>query len=122
MTELDDAEQREMLDSLLEIGPSRPLIILEARSAPEILAVSALAQGLAAVQFPRESCSVEGGALYVYHRAALGALLQAHSEAVLAVGLPLQSDAFVARIATVRFAPDHPAHKIIAAALGRTVE
>jgi hypothetical protein len=123
-----DAEQRQLLDSLLEIGPSKPLgcfpitVIIYANSAPEIVAAAALAHGLAAVKFPAEACCIQSGALYVYDRAALKAFLQARAAAVSAAGLPLQPDAFVVQIATVRFAPEHAAHPIIAAALGEGVE
>ena len=122
------AEQRQMLDSLLAIGPSRPLIcfpisaIIDANSAPEIVAASALALGLAAVKFPAETCCIQGGALYVYDRAALKAFLQVSAVAVSAAGLPLQPDAFVVRIATVRFPAEHLARPIIAAALGGALE
>jgi hypothetical protein len=122
------AEQRQMLDSLLAIGQSRPLVcfpitvIIQADSAPEIVAASALAQGLAAVKFPAEVCCIQGGALYVYDRAALEAFLKARAVAVSAAGLPSQPDAFVVQIATVRFAREHAAHRIIAAALGKVVE
>jgi hypothetical protein len=124
----NDAEQRAMLDSLPAIGQSRPLscfpisVIIDAHSAPEIVAASALAQGLAVVKFLGEACCIQGGALYVYDRAALKAFLQARAVAVSAVGLPLQPDAFVVQIATVRFGPDHAAHTIIAAVLGGTPE
>jgi hypothetical protein len=122
------AEQRQMLDSLLAIGQSRPLIcfpisaIIDANSAPEIVAASALALGLAAVKFPNETCCVQGGALYVYDRAALKAFLQVRAVAVGAAGLPLQPDAFVVQIATIRFPAEHLARPIIAAVLGKVVE
>jgi hypothetical protein len=122
------AEQRQMLDSLLAIGQLRPLVcfpisaIIDANSAPEIVAASALARGLAAVKFPTETCCIQGGALYVYDRAALKAFLQVRAVAVSAAGLPLQPDAFVVQIATVRFPADHFARPIIAAVLGEVVE
>jgi hypothetical protein len=121
-------EQRAMLDGLLEIGPSKPLscipisAILAAKSAPEIVAAFALSHGLATIKFPAESSWNQSAALYVYHRAALAAFLQARAVTVSAAGLPLQPDAFVTAIATVRFASDHPAQAIIAAALPRAVE
>jgi hypothetical protein len=121
-----DAEQRAMLRCLQEVGPSKPVgylplsTIRAAKSASETVAASALTRGLAAIQFPPEACCIESGALYVYDRAALAALLQERAAAAAAAGLPLQSDAFVAHIAAIWFERGHPAHPIIAAAFGET--
>jgi hypothetical protein len=66
-----EAEQRDMLRSLLEVGPSKPIgylplsAIRAAKSAPEIIAMSALADGLAAVEFPPGACCSESGALWL---------------------------------------------------------
>jgi hypothetical protein len=122
----NDAEQRAMLRCVLEVGPSKPVGYLPlnaigaAKSASEIVAVAALKRGLAAIEFPPEACCIKSGALYVYDRAALTALLQERATAAAAAGLPLQPDAFVAHIAAVWFERDHPAHPIIAAAFGET--
>jgi hypothetical protein len=119
-----EAEQRDMLRSLLEVGPSKPVgylplsAIKTARSSPEIVAMSALADGLAAIEFAPGACCIESGALYVYDRAALNALLRERAAAATAAGLPLQADAFVARIAAFWFDRNHPARPIIAAAFG----
>jgi hypothetical protein len=121
-----DAEQRAMLRCVLEVGQSKPIGYLPlsdiraAKSASEIVAVSALARGLAAIQFPPEVCCIESGALYIYDRAALAALLKERACAAAVAGLPLQPDAFVAHIAANWFERDHPAHPIIAAAFGET--
>jgi hypothetical protein len=123
-----EAEQREMLRSLLEVGPSKPVgylplsAIRAAKSVPEIITISALADGLAAIEFPPGACCIESGALYVYDRVALDALLQRHAGDAAAAGLPLQADAFVARIAAFWFDRNHRAHPIIAAAFGEATE
>ncbi len=54
--------------------------------------------------------------LYVYHRAPLANRLQAQADTVVAAGLPLDPDRFVAHIAAVWFDVEHPAHTIIKAA------
>jgi hypothetical protein len=121
-----DAEQRAMLRCVMEVGPLKPIgylplsTIRAAKTASEMVASSALTRGLAAIQFPPEACCIRSGALYVYDRAALNALLKACAAEAAAAGLPVQSDAFVAQIASVWYERDHPAHPIIAAAFGET--
>ncbi|HEY0145477.1 MAG TPA: hypothetical protein VGB93_04870, partial [Methylovirgula sp.] len=84
------------------------------------VAASALTRGLAAIQFPPEACCIQSGALYVYDRAALAALLQVRAVAAAAAGLPVRVDAFAAHIASTWFERGHPAHPIIAAAFGES--
>ncbi|MEI9916959.1 MAG: hypothetical protein WDN29_15460 [Methylovirgula sp.] len=122
----NDAEQRAMLRCVLEVGPLKPIgylplsTITAAKSASEIVAASALTRGLAAIQFPPEACCIQSGALYVYDRAALAALLQVRAVAAAAAGLPVRVDAFAAHIASTWFERGHPAHPIIAAAFGES--
>ena len=123
--ELSEEERNALLRSLTEVGPSKPvgylpLITIEtiAQLDPETVAAEARARGLATEQFGPSVCCIKSGALYVYHREALAALLRANAEAVHAAGLPLDPGNFVARIASVWFEQDHPARPIIAIAFG----
>src|SRR5581483_10311931 len=83
---------------------------------PEDIGAAAIARGLATAQFGPDTCCIKSGALYVYDREALAELLQAQADVISAAGLPLDPDLFVAHIATVWFAADHPIHPIIASA------
>jgi len=121
-------EQRLLLRSLTEVGPSKPVGYLPlytlrdfAHVAPESVAADAIALGLATTQLGPEECCITSGALYVYHREALARLLQTQAGALVAMGLPVDPDRFVTHIAAVWFEPDHPAYPILAAAFGDSV-
>lgn len=123
--EISEDERNALLRSLTEVGPSKPVGYLPlstieniARLDPGTVAAAARARGLATEQFGPSVCCIKSGALYVFHREALAALLQADAEAVCAAGLPLDPDGFVARIASVWFEQNHPARPIIAIAFG----
>jgi hypothetical protein len=114
-------ERRALLRSLTEVGPSKPVGYLPLHAIkdfvqlpPNTVAAAAIARGLATAQFDPNACCIKSGALYVYDREALAKLLQARVDVLLAAGLPLDPDRFVAHIATVWFESDHPAHPIIA--------
>lgn len=114
-----------MLRDLNGVGPSKAVGYLPLRTlekllllCPEAVAAGFTARGLATARFaPEESC-IGSGALHVFHRTALHALLAKQAEAVRSAGLPLDPDRFVARIATTWFDENHPAIPIIAAAFG----
>jgi hypothetical protein len=123
--ELGGDERQALLLSLTEVGPSKPIGYLPlytitdiAQLSPEAIGAAATARGLAVAQFGPDACCIKSGALYVYDRKALAKLLQARAEASSLAGLPLDPDRFVAHIATVWYAEDHPALPIIASAFG----
>ncbi len=123
--EPSDDERRALLRSLTTVGPSKPVGYLPlntieniARLDPGAVAAAAQARGLATERFHPSVCCIKSGALYVYHREALAALLLANADAVHAAGLPLDPGDFVARIASVWFEQNHPARPIIAIAFG----
>ncbi len=109
-------ERNALLHSLAAVGPSKPVGYLPlyaieefVQRTPETVAAArgplgALRRGFS---IQRDSC-IKSGALYVYHRGALAALLQTNTDAVRAAGLPLDPDDFVARIAAVWFEENHP--------------
>jgi hypothetical protein len=118
-------EQQVLLRSLIEVGSSKPVGYLPLYTIQKLLhltseavAAAAVARGLATAQFGPATCCIKSGALYVYHREELAALLQQRADAVCAAGLPLNPDNFVAHIAAVWFEQEHPAYPIIAAAFG----
>jgi hypothetical protein len=109
----------------MEIGASKPVSYLPlytiedfVRQTPEAVAAAATARGLATAQFGSAACCIKSGALYVYDREVLASLLQERADAIVAAGLPLDPDRFVAHIATVWFEKDHPAYPIIARVFG----
>jgi hypothetical protein len=121
-------EQQALLRSLIDVGSSKPVGYLPLYTIQEFLhltpravAAAAAARGLATAQFGPAACCIKSGALYVYHREELAALLQLSTETVCAAGLPLDPDNFVARIAAVWFEQGHPAYPIIAAAFGNGI-
>jgi hypothetical protein len=122
---LTDNERQALLRDLEDVGPSKPVGYLPLRSvekllllSPDAVAAGATARGLATARFASDESCIRSGALYVFHRAALHALLMEHGDAVRIAGLPLDPDRFVARIATTWFDEAHPAKPIIAAAFG----
>jgi hypothetical protein len=123
--EPNEDERRTLLRSLTEFGPSKPVGYLPlyaikdfVQLTPQSVAAAATARGLATAQFGPKVCCIKSGALYVYHREALSNLLHARADVISAAGLPLDPDRFVAHIAAVWFAKDHPVHPIIATAFG----
>src|SRR5215475_4346924 len=124
---LSEDERRALLQSLMEVGPAKPVGYLPlytikdlVRQTPEAVAAAATARGLVTAQFGAAACCIKSGALYVYDREALASLLRKRADALLASGLPLDPDRFIAHIATVWFEKDHPAYSIIARAFGDT--
>jgi hypothetical protein len=127
--DIDDEERRRafLLRSLTRVGPEKPVGYLPLYTLREIAGVvpatvsaEAVSRGLVAAQFgPGESC-IKSGALYLYDRQTLSALLQAHADILVAAGIPTEPDAFVATIAAVWLEPEHPAYPIIAMAFGET--
>jgi hypothetical protein len=122
---LADNERRAILRSLDDVGPSKPVGYLPLRTlekllllSPDAVAAGLTARGLATARFASDEACIRSGALYVFHRTALHALLTQHADAVRIAGLPLDPDRFVARIATTWFDENHPAMPIIAAAFG----
>jgi hypothetical protein len=120
---LREDERQTLLRSLTEVGPSKPVGYLPLHTirefvqlSPEAVAAAATARGLSAAQFGPDTCCIKSGALYVYDRDALTKLLLARADAITAAGLPLDPDRFVAHVASVWFAADHPARPIIASA------
>jgi hypothetical protein len=119
--------RQNVLRSLTEVGPSKPVSYLPLqtvmdilRLSPEAVAAAAAARGLAMAQFGPDRCCIKSGALYVYDRQALGKLLQSRVDAISAAGLPLDPDRFVERIAAVWFTEEHPAHPIVVEAFGNS--
>jgi hypothetical protein len=118
-------ERRALLRSLMEVGPSKPVGYLPLHTieelvqlTPEAVAAASAACGLATAQFGPDACCIKSGALYVYDREVLAALLEETADAVRAAGLPLDPDRFVVHIASVWFEKDHPSYPIIATAFG----
>jgi hypothetical protein len=123
--EPNEDEEQALLRSLMDVGSCKPVGYLPLYTiqkflnrTPEAVAAAAAARGLATVQFAPTACCIKSGALFVYHREALAALLQARANSVRDAGLPLDPDIFVTHIAAVWFDQDHPAYPIIAAAFG----
>jgi hypothetical protein len=125
MTAPDEDKRKALLRSLTDVGPAKPIGYLPlytitdfAQLSPEAIAADAKARGLAVAQFGPDMCCIKSGAFYVYDSKALASLLQAQADAVSNAGLPLDPDRFVAHIAAMWYAADHPAYPIIASAFG----
>lgn len=122
---ISDEQRSAILRSLTAVGPSKSVGYLPLETirkfigvTPRSLADAAKARGLTTAQFSAKTCCIGSGALFVYDRDALSTLLQANANAVLAAGLPLDTDEFVKLIASIWFEETHPAYGIIAAAFG----
>jgi len=122
---LSDEQRNTLLQSLMEVGVSKPIGYLPLytiekflRLTPEALADAAAKLGLATVQFDVAACCIKSGALYAYHRQALASLLHVNAPTVHATGLPLDPDEFVSHIATRWFDEQHPGYPVIIAAFG----
>ncbi|MNE21461.1 hypothetical protein D3C80_1146260 [compost metagenome] len=122
---LSDKQRNTLLQSLMEVGVSKPIGYLPLykiekflRLRPEALADAAAKRGLATVQFDVAACYIESGALYAYHRQALSSLLHTNAATVYAARLPLDPDEFVSHIATRWFDEQHPGYPVIIAAFG----
>jgi hypothetical protein len=120
-----DSERQALLRSLIDVGPSKPVGYLPfyaikdfVQLSPETIAANAATRGLAVAEFGPDACCIKSGALFVYDWEALACLLQSQADAVSQAGLPDDPDRFVAHIAAVWYAEDHPARQIIASAFG----
>jgi hypothetical protein len=128
MSEPDEDKRKTLLRSLTEVGSTKPVGYLPLQTikdfvklSPGTIAADATKRGLVAAQYGPDTCCIKSGALYVYDREALASLLQAQADAVSVAGLPHDPDRFVAHIAAVWYAEEHPAHRIIANAFGDLV-
>ena len=126
-SEPDEDKLKTLLRSLTEVGSTKlvgylPLYTIRdfVKLPPETIAADATARGLVAAQFGPDTCCIKSGALYVYDREALAKFLQAQADAVSDAGLPPDPDRFIAHIAAVWYAEDHPAHPIITKAFGES--
>ncbi len=127
-SEADEDKRKMLMRSLTEVGPAKPVGYLPLRTikdfvklSPDTIAADAAKHGLAMAQFDPKTCCIKSGALYVYDRESLAKLLQAQADAVSVAGVPHDPDRFVAHIAAVWYAEDHPAYPIIAKAFGEGV-
>lgn len=75
----DEVERSFLLRSLSQVGPTKPIgylplqtIRLLAKLEPSSVARDAFDRGLESAQFGPAECCIKSGALYVYHREALG--------------------------------------------------
>jgi hypothetical protein len=125
VTAPDEDKRKALLSSLTDVGPVKPVSYLPlytitdfAQLSPEAIAADAKARGLAVAQFGPDMCCIKSGAFYVYDSKALASLLQAQADGVSNAGLPHDPNHFVAHIAAVWYAEDHPAYRIIASAFG----
>jgi hypothetical protein len=123
--EPDEDKRKTLLRNLTVVGSTKlvgylPLYTIRdfVKLPPETIAADAIARGLVAAQFGPDTCCIKSGALYVYDREALAKFLQTQADAVSVAGLPNDPDCFVARIAAVWYAEDHPACWIIPRAFG----
>jgi hypothetical protein len=124
-SESDEDKRKALLSNLTGVGSTKPVGYLPLHTiknfvklSPETIAADATARGLMAAPFGPDTCCIKSGALYVYDREALARLLQLQADAVSVAGLPHDPDRFVAHIAAVWYAEDHPAYRIIAKAFG----
>jgi hypothetical protein len=99
-------EVEQLLLSLSGVGPKKPIGYLPlytlrdiARLKPELVAADAVALGLAAAQFDPDECCIKSGALYVYDRLALSAILRGWASTLEAEQIPSDPDRFVAYVA-----------------------
>ncbi len=121
-------ERRAFLRDVTSVGPQKPVGYLPlytirdfVRLSPKAVAAEARARGLTTAQFSPEQSCIKSGALYVYHRDALTALLQSHAATVTGAGLSLDPDSFVSCIAADWVDHDNPLHVVIRAAFGETL-
>jgi len=120
---MSEDERQSLLGSLTNVGPTKPVGYLPLRTITMFLrldvdavAAEATARGLAAVRFDPAACRISSGALYVYDRVALAALLQFHAKTLSDSEVPTDPHAFVAHIAIVFYERGHPLWRIIAMA------
>lgn len=120
-----DAQRSTILRSLTQVGPCKPIgylplyIIRDVlQMEPHAVAQAAQAKGLSAAPFGPVQCSIKSGALYVFDRQSLEALLQSSSSILSATRWPLDPDRFVARIAREWIDHAHGVAPVIKRAFG----
>jgi hypothetical protein len=120
-----DGQRSAIQSSLTRVGPAKPIGYLPLdtirdvlQTDPHALAHEAEANGLSAALLGPDQCCIRSGALYVFHRQSLEALLQSSSSILSASRWPLDPDRFVARIACEWIDPAHPVAAVIRRTFG----
>ena len=124
----DPVERAFVLKDLALVGPTKAIGYLLMRTVTRILQAdlgeliaTAEAKGVSAIAFHAKDCCIRGGALYLYHRPTLTALLNASTHVLSPSNIPSEPDAFVRHIAAHWLEPGHPVRPIIDAAFADEV-
>lgn len=88
------------------------------RPSAEDLAAEAASRGLSAAVLDTAECCIESGALYVFHRQELAALLVDAAAALDEAGWPAEPDGFVRAVAAEWLEPGHPVLPVVREAFG----
>jgi hypothetical protein len=120
-------EMAQILSSLREVGPTKPIGCLPLdtvrrflRAEPKDVARIAENRGLSATILSKDECCIKSGALYVYDSAALSQLLARNAVLLGETELPAEPESFVRAIAAHWFERDEPIMSLIRAAFGET--
>jgi hypothetical protein len=124
---LNPVQRRALVSCLRDVGPRKPVgylpldtLRLFAKVRLADMVRDAARRGLEVAVFRPKQCCIKSGALYLYDRAALSALLDANADLLTASGISAEPKRFVAYIAANWLEPTHPACVVIAKAFADT--
>ncbi|MGX1789199.1 hypothetical protein ACWIGM_20800 [Bosea sp. NPDC055332] len=114
-----------ILESLTQVGPSKPIGYLPLNTIRSILNLSvqeliddARKRGIAAIELSPRNCCINSGALYFYDSTALIRLLDAEAGLLCQNNCPRTPREFVEYIARNWLEPSHPLTRLVRHAFG----
>lgn len=120
-----DERDRVLWDDLWRVGPEKSmgyLPLYTVRSVlgvdAETLAAEAASRRLSALLLGSCECCIKSGALYVFDRRGLAALLASASDVLTSAGWPVTPEAFARAVASDWVEPDDPVLPVVRRAFG----
>ncbi|WP_147283772.1 hypothetical protein [Bosea caraganae] len=122
---LSDERKASILESLMGVGPSKPIGYLPLCTIQDVLGVPVavllkqmMPRGILALKLNSKECCIKSGALYFYDPVALENLLRVASDDLKQCGWPRTPAEFVKHIAANWYESDHPLIGLIRMAFG----
>ncbi|GAA0595046.1 hypothetical protein GCM10009416_36670 [Craurococcus roseus] len=120
-----DERDRVLSDDLWRVGREKSIGYLPLYTVrdvlgadAEVLAAEAASRGLSALRLGPCECCIKSGALYVFDRRGLAALLASANDVLTGAGWPVKPEAFARAVASDWVEPDDPVLPVIRRAFG----
>ncbi len=118
-----------ILRSLERVGPEKPIGYLPLYTITDFLGLDSdelvgrfAKRGLTTVRFDAEHCVIKSGAVYIYDRDALAALLMSVSDVLETFSWPTDPDGFVRAVADEWLTPGYPILRVVQKGFGEEID